>query len=97
MKLLSLLVLLSIGSVAQAAEPTARLPPETPITSTSFVCGNGKSGVIVAIVYTYKDGSIRRFDSDHMFGMTPKQAAMLADASGDSQLYIVPCAFGPVT
>jgi hypothetical protein len=83
---------------AMGAEPK-HLPPEMPITSTSFVCQNptDKKGLIVAIVYTYKDGSIARFDADHMWGLTVKQAAQLADAAPNSQLYIVDCGFGAIT
>ena len=93
-----LLVLLSIGSVAQAAEPTAHLPPEMPASATGFVCStDGKHGTIITIVFSYKDGRVFRFDQDSMFGMTPKQAAQWADASGNSRVYYVPCAFGPVT
>ena len=80
------------------AEPK-HLPPEMPTTSTSFVCQNpvDKKGLIVAIVYTYKDGSIARFDADHMWGLTVKQAAQIADAAENSQLYIVDCGLGAIT
>lgn len=83
---------------AMGAEPE-HLPPEVPTSSTAFVCSNdnGKNGLIVAIVFTYANGQVYRFDSDHMWGMTPKQAAQWSDASANSRIYFVPCEHGAIT
>jgi hypothetical protein len=91
--------LLSIVLIAKAmsAEPQ-HLPPEVPTSATGFICSNdGKSGLIVAIVFSYANGSVYRFDGGHMFGMTPRQAAQWADQAADTRVYAVPCVQPPVT
>ena len=86
-----------LGPVARADEsPTldaTGLPALVPVSSTSFICKiTGDTSLhIIAVVISFPDGSVVRFDKQHQHNVAAETLEALADAAPDSAIYTVEC------
>jgi hypothetical protein len=82
-------------AASPAADPTADIPHLPPAASTGFVCmleGN-PNPQIVAVVVSFSDGRVVRFDARNMHGFTVEQLMLYADTAPNSRVYTVRCIF----
>lgn len=80
--------MLALSMLPAHGDTPIDLPKEVPQTATLFyTCESGKPE-IVALVVTFKDGSIVRIDSQHMHGIPEaKYVAAYGDMAPDKQSY----------
>jgi hypothetical protein len=89
----------AIGVSALAAEPSADIPHLPPAASTGFVCmiAGSTDPQVVAVVISYADGEVARFDARNMHGFTTMQLMLYADSAPNSRVYIVHCLSKPTS
>ena len=86
-----------LGPVARADESPGLgdngLPALTPVSATSFICKiTGDTRLhIIAVVISFPDGSVIRFDKQHQHNVNAETLMALADAAPDSAIYTVEC------
>jgi hypothetical protein len=84
---------------APSADPTADIPHLPPAASTGFVCmiAGSTDPQVVAVVISYADGEVARFDARNMHGFTTMQLMLYADSAPNSRVYIVHCLQKPTS
>jgi hypothetical protein len=96
-----IIVLLGVMSqLARAQQDTTSaedVPHLPPVTSTAFVCDKGAKNQVVAVIVSYSNAQVLRWDAWHMHGFTVSQLMVYHDSAPDSRIYIVPCKSPEVT
>jgi hypothetical protein len=75
------------------------LPALAPVSATSFLCAmKGDDKIhIIAMIFTFPDGTVIRFDKDHQRGIDGNALMDLADSAPDSAIYTVQCMSKPTS
>lgn len=88
----ALLIVLCVAKAAETApDPSADVPHLPPQHSTAFACDRGDKNLIVAVVASYSNGQVLRWDAWHMHGFTVAQLIAYHDSAPDSKIYLVKC------